>query len=173
VESDSVDEIVRAWAARDPALDASPLEVVGRLLLCARHLQQALTAALQSFGLSFGDFDVVNTLRRRGDPDGTNPGELARSALITSGAMTARLDRLAGAGLVERMADPRDRRAVLVRLTKRGERTAEEALGAVLAVDHAFLAPLDPAERAQTAALLRRLLVGCERGESMPRQERD
>jgi DNA-binding MarR family transcriptional regulator len=161
---DSVDEIVRAWAARDSDLDASPLEVVGRLLLCARHLQQALVAALEPLGLSVGDFDVIDTLRRRDDPGGTNPRELARASLITSGAMTVRLDRLAHAGLIQRRPDPADRRGVLVALTQQGERLADQALRTVLAADEAFLEPLDPAQRAEAAALLKRLLMRCERG---------
>jgi len=159
-----VDEIVRAWAAREPGLDTSPLEVVGRLLLCAGHLERALVAALEPLGVSFGDFDVINTLRRRSDPSGTNPRDLARSSLITSGAMTARLDRLARRGLIERAPDPADGRAVLVRLTGRGEQLADRALHAVLAADEAFLAPLEPAQREAAASLLKCLLVRCERG---------
>lgn len=161
--SDSVDEIISAWAARDPDVDATPLEVVGRLLLCARHLEAGLVAALAPFRLSFADFDVLNTLRRRGDAAGTNPGQLARSSLITSGAMTSRLDRLARAGLIERTPDPSDRRGVLVRLTGRGEQLARDALRAVIAADEAFLEPLDPAQRERTAELLKRLLVASER----------
>jgi DNA-binding MarR family transcriptional regulator len=136
--------------------------VVGRVLLCARHLEQALVAALEPFGLSFADFDVINTLRRRGDPGGTNPGDLARASLITSGAMTSRLDRLARADLIERAPDSTDRRGVLVRLTEHGEQLARQALDAVLAADEAFLAPLDPAQRATAATLLKSLLEHCE-----------
>ncbi|MGI8781447.1 MAG: MarR family winged helix-turn-helix transcriptional regulator [Solirubrobacteraceae bacterium] len=164
MRTDSVDEIVRAWAAREPGLDTSPLEVVGRLLLCAGHLERALVVALEPLGVSFGDFDVINTLRRRSDPSGTNPRDLARSSLITSGAMTARLDRLARRGLIERAPDPADGRAVLVRLTGRGEQLADRALHAVLAADEAFLAPLEPAQREAAASLLKCLLVRCERG---------
>lgn len=156
---DTVDEMRRQWAAQDPKLDTAPLEVVGRLLLCARHLEDALVGALEPLGLSYGDFDVINTLRRRGDPGGTNPGDLARSALITSGAMTARLDRLARAGLVERTPDADDRRAVRVRLTPHGERLATDALQAVIAADHVFLEPLGPADRELAASLLKRLLA--------------
>lgn len=161
--NDSVDEIVAAWAVRRPELDTSPLEVVGRLLLCARHLMRALVAALEPFGLSLGDFDVLNTLRRRGDPHGTNPGLLARSSLITTGAMTARLDRLASAGLVERTPDATDRRALRVRLTRRGARVADQALQAVLAADSKFLEPLDGVQRETLADSLKELLVACER----------
>lgn len=156
---DPVDRIVRAWAARDPELDASPLEVVGRLLLCAQHCEREILAALAEFDLSFADFDVINTLRRRDDPAGTNPTDLARSSLITSGAMTARLNRLEGSGLIERTPDPADRRAVRVRLTAKGERLAERALTAVLAADERFLAPLDPARREALAAALKPLLL--------------
>lgn len=148
--------MINDWAKRRPELDASPLEVVGRLLLCARHLEQALVDALKPLGLSYGDFDVINTLRRLGGH--TNPRELARSALITSGAMTARLDRLVGAGLVERAPDPTDRRGVLVSLTDEGTVLADRALAAVLDADQTFLRPLDDTDRAVAAALLKRLL---------------
>ena len=64
------------------------------------------------------------------------------------------------AGLVVREPDMHDRRAVRVRLSERGEQIAAEALDAVLAADEAFLAPLGAREREQTAALLKRLLLG-------------
>jgi DNA-binding MarR family transcriptional regulator len=156
--------MIRSWAERDPQLDASPLEVVGRLLLCAAHLERAIVAALQPLGLSFADFDVLNTLRRRGDDAGTNPRDLARSSLVTSGAMTSRLDRLERSGLIERRPDPGDRRGVLVRLTELGERLAAESLHAVLAADEAFLEPLSRRQRDSVAAALKQLLLRSEPG---------
>jgi DNA-binding MarR family transcriptional regulator len=164
VPSDSVDRMIQAWAERDPRVNASPLEVVGRLLLCAMHLERAIVAALEPLGLSFGDFDVLNTLRRRGDDQGTKPRDLARSSLITSGAMTSRLDRLERAGLVRRTPDPADRRGVLVQLTERGERLAETSLQAVIAADEAFLEPLSRRQRAVVAAALKQLLLRSEPG---------
>jgi DNA-binding MarR family transcriptional regulator len=164
VPSDSVDRIIQAWAERDPRVNASPLEVVGRLLLCAAHLERAIVAALEPLGLSFGDFDVLNTLRRRGDDQGTKPRDLARSSLITSGAMTSRLDRLERAGLVRRAPDPTDRRGVLVQLTERGERLAETSLQAVIAADEAFLEPLNRRQRDVVAGALKQLLLRSEPG---------
>jgi DNA-binding MarR family transcriptional regulator len=164
VQRDSVDRIVKAWAKSDPSVDASPLEVVGRLLLCAAHLERAIAAALQPLGLSFGDFDVLNTLRRRDDELGTNPGDLAQSSLITSGAMTARLDRLERAGLIRRAPDPNDRRAVRVHLTPEGRRLAERALRTVIAADRAFLEPLSRRQRDTVASGLKRLLLRAEGG---------
>jgi DNA-binding MarR family transcriptional regulator len=162
VASDSVDHIIEAWAKSDPRVDARPLEVAGRLLLCAAHLERAIVAAVEPFGLSFGDFDVLNTLRRRGDVQGTNPSDLAQSSLITSGAMTARLDRLERAGLVRRTPDATDRRAIRVHLTEQGEQLAEQALDAVIDADKAFLEPLSARRRDCVASALKQLLLHAE-----------
>lgn len=162
VPEDSIDRMVDEWAARDPRLDVSALQVVGRLFRCAAHGQRAIADALRQLGLSYGDFDVLNTLRRRNDPDGTNPRDLARTALITSGAMTTRLDRLERTGLIERRPDPKDRRAVLIHLTPAGEEVAAQALDAVLAADETFLKPLSPKQRDALAASLKVLLLHSE-----------
>jgi DNA-binding MarR family transcriptional regulator len=162
VATDPVDRIREAWAARDPQLDTSPLEVVGRLLLCAEYLRRALVTSLEPLGLSFGDFDVLNTLRRVGDEGGTHPSYLAQSSLVTTGAMTSRLDRLERAGLITRAASSTDRRAVLVRLTDRGERLAEQALHAVIAADEVFLEPLSERQRETVARSLKLLLLRSE-----------
>ncbi|MFC0623056.1 MarR family winged helix-turn-helix transcriptional regulator [Kribbella deserti] len=159
---DSVDRMIEAWRRSHPELEVSPLEVVGRLLLCARHLERALVAALKPLGLSFGDFDVLNTLRRMAVP--ANPTELAAASLVTSGAMTARLDRLVEAGLVDRVAAEHDRRGVRVSLTKAGNDIADKALKAVLSADEQFLAPLDRNQRGDAVELLRLLLHPHEQG---------
>jgi DNA-binding MarR family transcriptional regulator len=76
--------------------------------------------------------------------------------------MTARLDRLERAGLIERAPDPTDRRAVRVRLTEAGEQVAEQALHAVIAADEAFLEPLSQRQRDAVAAALKELLLPVE-----------
>jgi DNA-binding MarR family transcriptional regulator len=164
VPSDSIDRMIETWAERDPRLDTAPLAVVARLRLCNAHLERAIAAALQPLGLNLGDFDVLNTLRRRGDREGTNPTDLARSALITSGGMTSRLDRLERAGLIERKRDPRDRRGVRVQLTEPGARLAAESLEAVLAADEAFIEPLNRRQRDAVATALKQLLLRSEQG---------
>ncbi len=156
--------MVAEWAEAAPGLDVSVLQVIGRLLRGAERTEQRLSAALAPLGLSYADFDVINTLRRRNDHDGTHPRDLARSALVTSGAMTARLDRLVTRGLVQRRADAEDRRAIRIRLTRQGERLATAALEAVLAVDEEILAPLTERQRATLAATLKRVLVPLEDG---------
>jgi DNA-binding MarR family transcriptional regulator len=163
VETDSVDRIVQAWHKRDPQLDSSTLQVIGRLLLCASYHERAVIAALQPFGLSIADFDVLNTLRRVGDRRGSKPTDLAQASLITTGAMTSRLDRLERAALIRRAPDPADRRGILVRLTPRGSKVGRQALHELIAVNNAFLEPLSGHERESLASSLKLLLLHHER----------
>lgn len=160
--SDHVDRMAAAWAEAEPDLDVGPLAIAGRVLRLAALLQREIDAALATVDLAFGDFDVLNTLRREGGPTGLNPSSLARAALITSGAMTTRLDRLEARGLVERGPDPADRRGSIVSLTPTGRARAVTALDLVLAVDRGFAAPLAPRQQATLVPLLRRLLSAAE-----------
>lgn len=155
---DSVDRMVAQWAVSEPELDADVLHVVGRLLLAAEVIERMIKQALRPLGLTYGDFDVLNTLRRRSDKRGTHANVLTASTLISSGAMTARVDRLVRAGYVERTSDPDDRRGVLIQLTAAGEQIAQKALEDVLTVDNEFLAPLSQSQRHTLARELRRLL---------------
>ncbi len=159
MESDSVDRIVQAWRERDPQLDSSSLEVTGRLLLCAGYYERTVGTVLHRFGLSIADFDVLNTLRRVSDQHGSKPSDMARSSLITTGAMTSRLYRLERAGLIRRTPDPADRRGVLVRLTPRGSKVARQALQELIGTNEAFLEPLSGQQRDSIASALKQLLV--------------
>ena len=165
MESDSVDRIVQAWRIRDPQLDSSTLEVIGRLLLCAGYFERVAGSVVQKFGLSIADFDVLNTLQRVGERHGSKPTDLARSALITTGAMTSRLDRLERAGLIRRTSDPADRRGVLVLLTTQGSKLARRALYALIAANEEFLDPLNGQQRDALAVALKQLLVHHEPAE--------
>jgi DNA-binding MarR family transcriptional regulator len=158
-KSDSVDRIVQAWRKRDPHLDSSTLEITGRLLLCAAYYERAVSTVLQPFGLSIADFDVLNTLRRLSDQRGSKPSDMARSSLITTGAMTSRLDRLERTGLVRRTPDPADRRGVLVRLTPRGSKVARQALHELITTNQAFLEPLSGQQRDWIASALKQLIL--------------
>lgn len=160
---DHVDRMLAAWGEVSPEVDVSDLAVAGRLLRCAALLQQRIEGALRPLDLSFGDFDVLNTVRREGGRAGLHPKDLSAQALITTGAMTTRLDRLERNGLVVRVPDAEDGRSVRVRLTPVGRRRAERALAAVLAVDREFLAPLDPAAGRAVADALRPLLLAHDR----------
>lgn len=159
MDSDSVDRIIEAWRKRDPHLDSSTLEVTGRLLLCAAYYERAVGTVLERFGLSIADFDVLNTLRRVSDQRGCKPSEMARSSLITTGAMTSRLDRLERTGLIRRTPDPTDRRGLVVRITPQGSKLARQALDELITTNHAFLEPLNRQQRNAIASAFKQLLL--------------
>jgi DNA-binding MarR family transcriptional regulator len=116
--------------------------------------------------LNSGEFDVLASLRRSGTPYQLTPTELFRTLMLSSGAMTNRLDRLEHAGLIVRLPDPSDRRGTLVGLTARGREIADVAVTAHVANEHRLLDTLSAEEQAQLAQLLRKLLVGLESSEN-------
>jgi DNA-binding MarR family transcriptional regulator len=83
--------------------------------------------SLDPLGLLFIDYSVLRLLQLAGAPYRMSPTELSEVVLRSSGGMTQILDRLENAGLVERSADPSDRRKVVVGLTSDGLQTAERA----------------------------------------------
>ena len=104
----------------------------------------------------------MSALRRAGDPYQLSPGQLVTDTLVTSGTMTNRVDRLEQKGLVRRIPDPTDRRGVRVRLTAQGRDVVDAALASLLDREREFLAGLSRQERADLAALLRRITTAIE-----------
>jgi DNA-binding MarR family transcriptional regulator len=82
--------------------------------------------------------------------------------MLSSGAMTNRLDRLEHAGLVIRMPDPQDRRGILVGLTEQGQEVVEQAIAAGWETQYRLMSALTPAECESIAGLLRKLLLALE-----------
>jgi DNA-binding MarR family transcriptional regulator len=161
-QRDHLDDILAQWRRERPDLDPSALAVLGRLLRAAHLADAALAEGLAQLDLQPGWFDLLAALRRAGAPYELNPTELMRSSLLTSGGITKRLDRLAGAGLVERRPDPNDRRGTLVRLTRRGRATIDRAIGIHIANEERVLGSMTAAERRDLDRVLRSLLAGLE-----------
>jgi len=169
---DHVDHILEQWARQRPELDVSPMGIVGRISRLSRFLERSIATVLARFGLNEPQFAVLAALRRAGPPHCLSPTDLYNSLLVSSGAMTNRLDRLAAAGLVERVPDPGDGRSLLVALTGKGQETINEAVAAHAENEHRLLASLSPEERKQLADVLRRLLLQFE-DRPLPTRSRD
>jgi len=159
---DHVDRIVEQWRTERPDLDVAPLALVGRLIRVSQLLNERLGGELAEFELQPGWFDLLAALRRSGPPYELNPGELMETTMLSSGGMTKRLDRLVEAGLVERRADPDDRRGTRVRLTRRGKTVFDRALQDHLRNEERVLGSLKPTDRRDLDRLLRRLLEELE-----------
>jgi DNA-binding MarR family transcriptional regulator len=154
---DNVDMIVAQWKVERPDIDASPMEVIGRISRLAADLDPLLAPVFTSRGLGDGEFDVLATLRRSGEPFELSPGELGASMMVTSGAVTKRIDRLERSGLVTRRVSDVDARARLIRLTAEGLRIVDEAVVDHVANEKRLLSGLSAAERETLADLLRKL----------------
>src|SRR5439155_15345129 len=152
---DVIDRMLTAWEKARPDLDASPVEVVGRVIVVAQHLERSVELALEKHHLTLGEFDILATLRRHGPKGGLTPSQLLESVMLSSGGMTARLDRLADAHLIYRKADKDDRRKVVIDLTARGRRVIDAATATRFAEAAASLPPLTAIEMKTLAALLR------------------
>ena len=147
------------WARERPDLETGPMVLLGRLGEAAQViLRDRLNPLFARFGLQPGEFDVLATLRRSGPPYALTPTALYEAAMISSGGMTNRIDRLEAAGWVERRPNPADRRGTLVGLTAAGRTLIDRAVEAHVANQQAIVQHLSPEEAAQLSALLGKLL---------------
>ena len=149
--------VVEQWRAERPDLDTSPVLVIGRIHRIAAALTPELVAVYGRHGLGEGDFDVLATLRRQGAPYALTPGQLGERTMVTSGAVSKRVDRLEARGLVRRRPSPSDGRSRTVALTHAGRRLIDAAMDEHVANEARLLAGLDPAERKALGDLLGRL----------------
>ena len=157
---DRAAKAIEQWARERPDLDVTPMLVLGRLNEASSLIaRERLAPLFARFGLQAGEFDVLATLRRSGQPYALTPTALYEATMVTSGAMTNRLDRLEKAGLILRGPHPNDRRGIVVQLTEQGLALIDEALTAHVANEHEILAGLTQAER-ETLALLLGKLIG-------------
>ena len=168
VQLDRVDSIVAQWNRERPDVDVSPMQIVGRILRAARYFDPALERVFTKYGLDFGLFDVLATLRRSGPPYALAPRALNRWCMLSSGAMTKRLDRLERLGLIARKADPRDRRGLQVVLSAAGLELVDQVLVAHVENEEELLGALSVEERAELTGLLRRLLLSLEPAPETP-----
>lgn len=153
-EPDHVDRIMAQWHRERPDLDVSPQGIIGRLHRVGARLTEELVAVYAQYGLSEGDFDVLATLRRSGAPYELTPGELAAGTMVTSGAVTKRVDRLVEQGLATRRVSDRDARGRVVALTDKGRDLIDRAFEAHVANEHRLVASFTDIERARLAHLL-------------------
>ncbi|MDT0400654.1 MULTISPECIES: MarR family winged helix-turn-helix transcriptional regulator [Streptomyces] len=158
--SDVVDAITGQWAKERPDVvkDLWPVELLARIQRLARLTDKSAKATAAAHGLEHGEFDVLTTLQRSGPPYALTAGTLLKASMVTSGAITNRIDRMEAKGLVERVRDSGDRRTVRIRLTRHGHEVTRAAFADHLADYARLLAGVDRGVVESTAEVLRRLL---------------
>ncbi|TMM52180.1 MarR family transcriptional regulator [Maribacter algarum] len=158
-QEDIIDNLVSQWHQERPELDAEAMYIVGRILKLGKILEKRAGQALKDSGIYYTDLDVLATLRRSGKPYELTPKELMRSVLITSGAMTALLDRLTRLDLIYRAPDKKDGRIKRAGLTKEGKKVIDKAIEIRFEEANDSVRKLNKAERASLATLLKKMLT--------------
>lgn len=153
-EEDRIAEIVGQWRRERPDLDASPLLIIGRIQQLAEAVDAALRPTFAAVDLGNGEFNVLAALRREGEPYTLTAGQLSQRMLVTTGAVTKRVDRLIARGLVSRSVSAADARGRVVGLTPAGVTLTDQLIEKHLANEEAMLRGLADSDRRALEQLL-------------------
>ncbi len=130
-------ELVHQWEEQRPDLDLTAFRLVGTVMQLAQILETEFRDLAQSrFGIGSGDLRILMALRRAGEPYALRPTDLFQSLLVSSGAVTKQVDRLAEAGFVKKVLPKGAKRRRVIALTPKGLRAtdyAQEAIATSLA----------------------------------------
>jgi MarR family transcriptional regulator, 2-MHQ and catechol-resistance regulon repressor len=126
------------------------------LLWKATKAQEAhASRSVEEMGLCLSDFGALEALLHKG-PLPVNT--LGKKILISSGSMTAAIDRLERQGLVERQSSPTDRRARIAHLTAKGTDLIERLFAEHTRDMEQAFSCLDRTEKEILATLLRKVV---------------
>ncbi|SQD79792.1 MarR family winged helix-turn-helix transcriptional regulator [Moritella yayanosii] len=159
---DKIDLQVKQWHEVRPDIEPEIMGLFARLLRVSNHISKGIWDQHKSMGLSKGDFDILATLRRNGEPYIMTPTDLYKSTMLTSGAITNRLDKLEKTGWIERTHSQHDRRSYLVKLSDQGMEKIDNSLLAHVENEHALSASLTQKQKSQLDALLKIWLIQFE-----------
>lgn len=152
--ADDIDVIAEQWQNLGLETDFVAWQSIGRILRISKLLESKIGALHASFELKIGEFDVLSALKRANGVALT-PSQLYQSMLLSSGAMTSRLDRLESRQLISREHCPQDRRSVKVSLTPQGKKLIHAVYPAHFALLKDLLSPMSASDKRQLAALLK------------------
>lgn len=162
MSNDIIDLIIEQWKSENPHLDPLPMATVTRIINLANLLTKHSDDVLKKHGLSLWGFDVLATLRRQGEPYQLSPTTLSQQVMLSTGAMTNRIDRLQQRGLVSRIPDPDDRRSLLIQLTSDGEILINEAVEDRMNACHDLFNAMNDKEKDTFSELLKKLYSSLE-----------
>jgi DNA-binding MarR family transcriptional regulator len=156
-DSDPVDHLITLWSAAMPDVDTRGLSVLGRVRRIALQARVAVEPLLAQHGIDGGGFDVLTALRAAPPPHRLRPTELYRALAISSGGLTARLNRLEVARMIRRPAATDDKRSVFVELSPKGRGLVEQAFREEMALQARLISGLADKEQWVLSTLLKKL----------------
>lgn len=158
--TDDLDRITAQWQSQGIEDELLAMQLLGRFARLNKTLELAFLHCYEQHGLKQGEFDVLATLRRAGEPFSLSPSQLHQSMLLSSGAMSSRLDKLEQRQLIARRHCTEDRRVVHVRLTDSGKALIEKVLPEHIALQQSLMGNLNTAQQQQLNGLLKIWLAG-------------
>lgn len=129
-----------------------PLVLINKL--CSEKKEKMFSA---KYSLSTSEFDVLMTLLCHMEP--MTPTNLYESMIFSSGGMTKLLKKLEEKKLIRRIPSQKDKRSLLVALSKEGEKLVTDAFGDVVNINTEVLSKLEESEQATLEKLLKKLLT--------------
>ena len=159
---DAIDRVVEQWAKEKPELETEPMAMMGRIMRIAKYMETQVADLHKTYDMKLGEVDVLATLRRSGKPYRQTPSELIGSMMLTSGAMTNRLDKLEAKGLISREHSKEDRRSVSVKLTKDGLVLIDEMMTEHVEMQKKLVKSLSASQKKNTNQLLKAWLSAYE-----------
>ena len=119
-----------------------------------RAIEQNAGRSVSALGLGHSDFAVLEVLLHKG-PQPVNV--IGQKVLLTSGSITAAVDRLQSRKLLRRTGDPTDGRSRIVQLTRTGRRLIERAFQKHAMDMEETMAVLRSGERTELVRLLKKV----------------
>lgn len=153
----SLASIVAQWQTERPDLDPSPMATCGQIWRTAEILRQQVNQNHHQYKMDSARADVLFTLRRQGKGNVLSPSELASEMMLSTSAMTNRLDKLEQAGLIIRLPDPKDRRGLKIALTNKGFALADQMVATHVKVEAKMLENLSKSDQKTLISLLAKI----------------
>ncbi len=155
MKNDKIDQQIKQWRTERPDIQPEIMGLFARLLHVNHHISKGIWDQHKVMGLSKGDFDILATLRRSGAPYVLTPTNLYKSAMLTSGAITNRLDRLEKKKWIKRVHSQDDRRSFLVKLTPLGLKKIDSSLLPHIENENSLSTSLSLEQRSELNKLLK------------------
>jgi DNA-binding MarR family transcriptional regulator len=154
----TLEEQIAAYQREFQDLDPQVEQIVSALGRLNRRMNVAYGRQTATLGISNAEWEVLKALVLSGAPYRLGPGELAKRLGLTPAAMTHRIDRMVGEGLVTRDRDETNRVRVIIELTHGGREKWMAAMHLATVFEEDLLQDLSGDERGLLGELLTRLL---------------
>lgn len=153
-----IDESLEEIAREFPSVDISSKSLVYGFFYLADRFAKVGEGTLNELGVSWGEYVVLATLRRKGPRGSMSPKGLIERIGLSSGGISSILRRLESKGLIRRLPSSRDGRAIVVSITAAGVKLADQAIPAVAASEQAFFGGFSTDKRKRLFGAMRELI---------------